>query len=189
MPRSALLLDRDGTLIEDPGYLADPALVRLIPGAAEALRRLQGRFALVVVSNQSGVGRGLIAPEQAGAVHERFVEELAAHDVRLAGSYYCPHGPDEDCACRKPRTGMLDQAARELDLDLPASWMVGDKESDVQAGAAAGAMTIRLGPGPSGADHVASDWRAIEDLLAGAVDSPPSRSSRGRTHSPKEASE
>ena len=158
-------MDRDGTLIEDPGYLSDPDGVRLLPGAAEALVGLQERFALVIVSNQSGVGRGLISPRQASAVHERLVAELASHGIRLAGAYYCPHRPDEGCDCRKPRTGMLRQAADELDLDLPGSWMIGDKETDVQAGAAVGASTIRFGAGDSDATAVARSWAEVVAIL------------------------
>src|SRR3954454_17648755 len=161
-------MDRDGTLIEDPGYLSDPDGVRLLPGVAEALLGLQERFALGIVSNQSGVGRGLISPRQASDVHERLAAELPSHGVRLAGAYYCPHRPDEGCDCRKPRTAMLRQAADELDLDLPGSWMIGDKESDVQAGAAVGTSTIRFGPGSSDATAVARSWAEVVAFLGGS---------------------
>src|SRR5439155_11509676 len=106
--RAAVLLDRDGTLIEDAGYPRDPQRVRLLPGAAGALRALRAAgLALAVVSNQSGVGRGLVRPEEALAVHHRAEEALAAGGVRLAGAHYCPHAPQDGCACRKPSPGLL----------------------------------------------------------------------------------
>lgn len=139
----ALLLDRDGTIIWDPGYLSDPALVRLLPGAAEAMKRFQDAgWLLVVVSNQSGIARGKYGRAELEAVHARMVALLAEGGVRLDGAYYCEHGPDDGCACRKPRPGMLEQAARELGFDLSASLMVGDKPSDVEAAVAAGARGI-----------------------------------------------
>jgi histidinol-phosphate phosphatase family protein len=136
--RPALFLDRDGTLIVDVGYPRDPALVELVPGAAEALRELQRDRALVVISNQSGIARGKITPAEAAAVHARFVEVFANEGVTFAGFYYCPHGPDDGCPCRKPAPGLIEDAARELGLDVAASVMIGDKPSDLEAGRAAG---------------------------------------------------
>jgi D-glycero-D-manno-heptose 1,7-bisphosphate phosphatase len=147
MARRALFLDRDGTLIVDVGYPRDPEAVELVDGAADALRALQQGWALVVISNQSGIGRGLISEQQATAVHERFVARFAALGVRFAGFYYCPHAPDAGCACRKPAPGLLRDAAAELGLDLARSVMIGDKASDIEAGRAAGcAYVVRLGP-------------------------------------------
>lgn len=143
----ALLLDRDGTLIVDVGYPRDPALVEPLPGAIDALRELGQRFALVIVSNQSGIGRGLITEAEARAVHDRVVAVFAAGGVRFAGAYYCPHAPDAGCPCRKPLPGLVHDAARELDLDLAASVLVGDKPSDLEAGRAAGVgQLVQLGP-------------------------------------------
>lgn len=145
MGRPALFLDRDGTLIVDVGYPRDPALVELVPGAAEALRELQRDHALVVISNQSGLARGIISEAEAAAVHERFVALFADAGVTFAGCYYCPHGPDNGCRCRKPAPGLIEDAARELGLDVACSVMIGDKESDLEAGRAAGcASVIRL---------------------------------------------
>src|SRR5215210_2961714 len=106
-----LFLDRDGTLMEDVGYPNDPAAVRLLPGAADAVRELVGfGYVPAVVSNQSGLARGLITPDQADAVHRRFVELFEeASGVRLP-AYYCPHGPDDGCDCRKPKTALLCRA-------------------------------------------------------------------------------
>src|SRR3954471_12904064 len=102
MPRRALFLDRDGTLIVDVGYPREPERVELIAGAAEALAELQKSWALVVISNQSGVGRGMITEAEAASVHARFVDLFAQAGITFAGSYYCPHTPDAHCRCRKP---------------------------------------------------------------------------------------
>ena len=134
----ALFLDRDGTLIVDVGYPRDPALVELLPSAADMLRDLQQTFTLIIISNQSGIGRGLITEAEAAAVHARVIELFAAEGVTFAGSYYCPHAPDAACRCRKPAPGLLEDAAHEHGIDLARSIMIGDKPSDVAAGRAAG---------------------------------------------------
>ncbi|MGE0867984.1 MAG: D-glycero-alpha-D-manno-heptose-1,7-bisphosphate 7-phosphatase [Kofleriaceae bacterium] len=139
--KRALFLDRDGTLIVDVGYPRDPERVALIPGVTEALRMLQQRFALIIVSNQSGVTRGKLTRAEADAVHARVIGLFGTEGISFAGSYYCWHGPDEGCPCRKPRPGMLLDAARTLGVDLACSVMVGDKLSDVEAGRAAGCQT------------------------------------------------
>jgi len=149
MPRRALFLDRDGTLITDVGYPRDPDQVEIIAGAIEALRVLQRDWALVVISNQSGIGRGLITEAEARAVHERFLAQFAAAGVAFAGSYYCPHAPDAACRCRKPAPGLLHDAARDLDLDLAASVMIGDKPSDLEAGRAAGCAVLAYSTWPA----------------------------------------
>jgi D-glycero-D-manno-heptose 1,7-bisphosphate phosphatase len=147
MTNRAVFLDRDGTLMVDTGYPRDPAEVRLLPGATVALTRLKEHgFRLVVVSNQSGIARGLVTQEEARAVHDRFVGCLAAQGVVLDGVYYCPHGPDGSCDCRKPRPGLLKRAAEELGLDLERSFAVGDLPRDVEAGVAAGCRAFLLRP-------------------------------------------
>lgn len=139
----ALFMDRDGTVMVDVGYPRSPDEVELLPGAPETLARLQALgLKLVVVSNQSGVGRGLVSAEEAIAVHERFVDELRAHGIELDGVYYCPHAPSDGCRCRKPSPELIERAARELDLELGGSFMIGDKESDLEAGRRAGCLTI-----------------------------------------------
>jgi histidinol-phosphate phosphatase family protein len=171
--RRALLLDRDGTLISDPGYLSDPEQVALLPNAAAALAALAQRgYLLVVVSNQSGVARGLITPQQAREVHRRFVAVLAQAGVTLDASYYCPHAPDAGCRCRKPQPGLLLDAAREHGIDLPHSIMIGDSARDVGAGRAVGAFTILLRHGETAAsettaDAVASGWDEVCDIVPG----------------------
>ena len=139
--RRAAFLDRDGTLIADPGYLGDPAGVVLLPGAATALTQLRAAgFMTVVVSNQSGVARGYFDTSAVQAVNRRMAELLQAADAgaEIDAFYFCPHGPGDGCSCRKPRPGMFLQAARELGLDLSGSVCFGDSERDVLAGIAAG---------------------------------------------------
>ena len=137
--RRAVFLDRDGTINEEVGYLDDPEHLYLIPGAAEAIRLLnEAGILVIVVSNQAGVGRGYFPVETVEAIHE----QLAKHHARLDAIYYCPHHPSEGCDCRKPKTGMLWQAAREHGVDLARAIMVGDKVSDLEAGHRAGCRTV-----------------------------------------------
>lgn len=156
-PRRALLLDRDGTLIVDVGYPRAPAAVAPLAGAIDALRELQREFALVIVSNQSGIGRGLITAGEARAVHDRVLELFAAGGVAFAGAYYCPHRPDDGCRCRKPAPGLLLDAARDLGIDLATSIMIGDRSSDLAAGRAAGCAH---------ALDVAAGWAATARVVA-----------------------
>lgn len=171
MSRRALFVDRDGTLIADAGYPRDPALVEPLPGAIDALRELQGSFSLVIISNQSGIGRGLITEAEARAVHDRVIDVFARAGVRFAGAYYCAHAPGAGCPCRKPAPGLLVDAARELGLDLASSIMLGDKASDVAAGHAAGCRhTIRFGPDDDSSDvddgsQRCDDWAAVARFL------------------------
>lgn len=154
MGSKAIFLDRDGTIIEDRGYIRDPADVALLPGAGEAIRKLADAGNLiVVVSNQSGVARGLFDEAALDRVHRRMEELLRKHHAPLHGVYYCPFldGPEavvesyrQDSPMRKPGAGMLQKAAQELDIDLSRSWMIGDSPTDVQAGAHAGCGTILI---------------------------------------------
>lgn len=170
--KRALFLDRDGTIIEDRGYMHDPALVQLLPGAAVALRTMaQAGWELVVVSNQSGVGRGLITACEMDAVQNRFLELLRTAGVSVAASYFCVHRPDENCRCRKPSTFHVEEAAREHGLDLSRSWMIGDRRSDILCGKNAGCRTMwllnPLFPLVDGlADFVAKDWSEAGAILA-----------------------
>lgn len=170
--RRYVLLDRDGTINIDRDYLADPDLVELMPGAAEGLRRLASRgLGLVVITNQSGVARGLIRPEQLEIVHHRLVELLAAEGIELAGIYACPHGPDEACRCRKPAVGLVEQAARELGFDPRQAFVVGDKASDIELGQRLAATTVLVrtgyGAATEQARRIEPDY-VVDDLLAAA---------------------
>jgi histidinol-phosphate phosphatase family protein len=150
MSRPACFLDRDGTLTEERGYARTAEEILLLPGAAAAVRLLNERgVAAVVVTNQSGVGRGYFTLEDLAAQHEKLRALLAAEDATLDGIYACPHHPDAECDCRKPQTALIQLAARELDLDLGRSWMVGDREEDLMLGerGAAGGILVRSGYG------------------------------------------
>ena len=131
----AVFLDRDGTIVEEVEFLHDPALVRLIPGAAQAIRRLNdARWPVVMVSNQSGIARGLYTVHDFFAVQRRIDELLRAGGAQLDGVFFCPHHPDftGPCDCRKPGTRLFHDAATQLrDIDLEHSWFVGDRISDV----------------------------------------------------------
>ena len=125
---------------------------------------LPADVALVIVTNQSGLARGLVTPAEAAAVQAEVERQFAAAGVRFAGVYVCPHGPDDGCRCRKPAPGMLRDAARDLGLDLARSLMIGDKAADVEAGQAAGCAALRFGPaaGPGGV----TDWAAARPRIA-----------------------
>lgn len=186
---TAAFLDRDGTIIEDVGYLADPAGIRLIPGALEALRLLRGAgYRLILVTNQAGVARGLMTEADVRRVNARLLEILAAEGIDFEAVHYCPHHPEHgppeyrrECDCRKPGPGMVRRAAAELGLDPARSVIIGDHLSD--AGVAAGFPGMRgilllTGHGPGQQeklergeaeppDHVAADiLAAVRWLLA-----------------------
>jgi D,D-heptose 1,7-bisphosphate phosphatase len=199
--RPAVFLDRDGTVIEQVHYLGDPARVRLLPGAASALRRLRDAgYALVVITNQSAIGRGWLTVEQYGLVNDEMVRQLAAEGVTLDGVYYCPEVPttDEDRLAithgdRKPGPGMLLRAGRELGLDLSTSWMIGDMISDVLAGINAGCKGSLLvetgkkfndGDAPPDLDlTIVADLPAAADLILGSTDD---RTLKGDFETPKD---
>ena len=148
--RPALFLDRDGTLIYDRHYLADAARVELLPGVAAALRRFRrAGYALVVVSNQSGIARGYFDVDAYRRVERRLDELLAAEGVTLDASYFCPHHPDftGPCACRKPGVRLFHEAAETLGIDLGRSVFAGDRLSDVEPGVLLGGTAILLRTG------------------------------------------
>ncbi len=178
--RPAIFLDRDGTLIEDSGYVCDWARVRLLPGVAPALARLrQAGFLLVVVTNQSAVARGLCSEEQVGEIHRQLAAELAGQGAAIDAFYYCPFHPEgsvpayrKDHPWRKPAPGMLLAAAADLDLDLKASIMIGDSPRDVEAGNTCGCRTVLLAekpppPGLSPAGLVVPDLPTAVRILLG----------------------
>jgi D-glycero-D-manno-heptose 1,7-bisphosphate phosphatase len=162
-----VLLDRDGTLIFDPGYIHEPEKVRLLEGVREALDRLEAAgYLLIIVSNQSGIGRGYYGVGDFDAVNARLAE-LAGD--RFRGIYFCPHVPGAGCPCRKPGTELLTRAAADHDLNLSACWMVGDRESDVLAGLAAGCRVVMLGDrdAPAGVPRAEGLPGAVDIILSG----------------------
>jgi len=152
MSNRAVFLDRDGTLNEDPGYLGDAEKVVLFPHAGEVLSRLKNEFGylLIVVSNQSGIGRGKITVEQVDAVNARINLLLKEFKVSISKFYYCPHHPDEGCSCRKPLPGMIEQAVMEFDIDPSKSFIIGDSINDIKCGKAAGVKQILVLSGQGG---------------------------------------
>ena len=151
----AIFLDKDGTLVEDVPYNVNPALIELTWQAGHGLQLLkQMGYALVVVSNQSGVAKGLFTETALEPVQHRLAERLAQYGVALDGFYYCPHSPDGvvsryaiSCTCRKPMPGLLYRAAYEHGIDLSRSWMIGDILNDVEAGRRAGCRTVLIDNG------------------------------------------
>jgi len=152
MSNKAIFLDRDDTLIEDPGYLSDPGQVKLLGGVPKALTQLKDMgYKLVVVTNQSAVARGIITEKVLRKIHDRLERLLAEKDAYLDAIYYCPYHPEgnvakfrKDSDCRKPNPGMLLTAADELDIDLGESWMIGNAPHDIEAGLRAGCKTILI---------------------------------------------
>jgi histidinol-phosphate phosphatase family protein len=146
--RRFVALDRDGTLIVERHYLADPAGVQLVAGAGASLRHLSGLgCGLVVVTNQSGIGRGFFSPRQVELVHRRLRGLLEAEGVQLDGIYVCPHAPADGCACRKPGVALMERAASELGFDPREAFVVGDKECDIEMGKRVGATTLLVRTG------------------------------------------
>jgi D-glycero-D-manno-heptose 1,7-bisphosphate phosphatase len=177
--RPVVFIDKDGTLIEDLPYNVDPARVRFLPGAREAVRLLgDAGLDLVVVTNQSGVARGYFDETDLTRLEKHLDREVAALGGRLVGFYACPHLPEGtveayavECSCRKPAPGLIHRAAEELGADPHRSWFIGDTWMDVAAGAAAGCRTILVGPEyrdrPGHPPGVVPD-AAVPDLLAAA---------------------
>ena len=149
----AVFFDRDGTLNEDPGYLGDPNLVKLFPGTGEALSTLKNKlhFKLIVISNQSGISRGLLSKEMVDSVNYKINELLSVFNVSIDKFYYCPAHPEfsneDDCRCRKPSPELVFQAAKELEIELSGSYFVGDAVTDIECGINAGLKTILVKTG------------------------------------------
>ncbi len=167
--RRAVFFDRDGTLMEEVHYCADPAKVRAFPGAAGALARLRAAGYLnIVITNQSGIGRGMLTVADYEAVNAELFRQLGGG---IDGAYFCPDAPDRTTPRRKPGTGMVEEAARDFDLDLSASWFVGDKDIDIQCGRAAGCRTVLVltgygaGHREAGADFVVEGVAEAADLV------------------------
>ena len=182
MSNKAIFLDRDNTIIEDPGYINNPDQVKLIEGVTEPLSELKAMgYKLVVVSNQSAVARGIVTEEALGQIHKRLEQLLAEKGVLLDRIYYCPYYIDgvipkyrKDSDWRKPSPGMLLAAGKDMDIDLKESWMVGDSPSDIEAGARAGCRTIMLAgrtheqkikPGEPGPDYRAVNLKEVVNII------------------------
>lgn len=190
LKKIAVFLDRDGTINEDSGYVSKPAEVVLIKGAVEAVRALNSMdVPVIVITNQSGVGRGYFTEDELKAVNKRLIKLLNDGGARIDGLYYCVHLPDDDCGCRKPKPGLITKAASDLGIDPRLSYVIGDKASDAGLARNAGAKAVMVLTGHGRkdvqtlldapdfvADDIASavEW-VIEDMKAGK--------NRGRTTS------
>jgi len=170
----AVFLDRDGVInVKAPEgqYITRWEEFHFLPGVADAIARLnEARFSVIVVSNQRGVGKGCMTIDALEEIHRRMIEQLAASNVRIDAIYYCPHGADARCTCRKPAPGMLLQAAEDHRLDLRNSWIVGDSDSDILAGKNAGCRTVRIARHDA-ATEVLSDltFRSVTDAVTAIV--------------------
>jgi histidinol-phosphate phosphatase family domain/HAD-superfamily hydrolase, subfamily IIIA len=179
-PRPAAFLDRDGTIIRDASYIGDPRDVELLPGAADAIRRLNEReIAVIVVTNQSGIARGLFGVEEYNAVRRRLADLLATHGARIDASYMCPHHPDVTgpCDCRKPGLAMYRQAIAEHQLAGEHSLFAGDRWRDVEPAGALGGVGILIDAESTppedrdrarrmGVEHVGSLGEAVDRFFA-----------------------
>ncbi len=178
MKREAVFLDRDGTIIEDSGYVDNPDKVKLIPRAAEAIRKLnKAGYLIVIASNQSGVARGLFDEATLSAVHHRMEELLHKEGATIDGAYYCPFLAGGEAVVekyrresdlRKPRPGLLLQAGQEMHIDMRASWMIGDAPRDVEAGKAAGCRTVLIDPREQHTDDKSQPTHRADNLLQAA---------------------
>ena len=167
-----VLLDRDGTINEEIGYVLHPDELRLLPGVAQALHELQDLgLGLVVLTNQSPIGRGMLSAAELDAIHDRLRELLAEEGVMLDGIEVCPHRPDEGCACRKPGTLMAERAAETFGFDPAEGWMVGDHAGDMRLGRAVGARTylVLTGHGEEEIERTGGDADYIVDDFAEAA--------------------
>jgi len=170
--RAAVFLDRDGTLIVEKHYLSDPDAVSLETGVGEGLELLARLgHPLIVVSNQSGIGRGMFEARDAERVNDRVAELLRQRGVHIAGWYVCPHVPEDGCGCRKPEPGMALAAARDLDLALEGCFVIGDKRADLELADAIGGLglLVSTGHGRECADWARAQSRPVFDDLGGAA--------------------
>ncbi len=161
MPHKAIFLDRDGTITKDVHYCSHPEDLELLPNAAEAIRLLnEHRYKVVIVTNQSGIGRGYFTEEALAEIHEKMKSELAKEGALVDAIYYCSHHPDENCDCRKPKPKLILQAAKEYHIALDYYFVVGDMQMDIEMGKAVGCQAILIGtPLP------AKDWAIKPDII------------------------
>jgi D-glycero-D-manno-heptose 1,7-bisphosphate phosphatase len=175
--RRAVFLDRDGTICEEVGYMNHISRLHIFPFAPVAIRRLNDAgFPVIVVTNQSGAGRGYFPESLIAEIHDRIRHDLAVSGARIDAFYACPHRAEEGCECRKPHTGMLERAAREHALAIPGSWVVGDRQADVDLAhnARARSIFVLTGYGRGEYEWHARDWphqpEFVAENLAAAVD-------------------
>ena len=165
MTKRAVFLDRDGTMAKDVHYCRRPEDFRLFPNTAKAIKLLSEHgFKVIVITNQSGIARGYFTEEALAQIHEKMKAELAKEGAWIDGIYYCPHHPDDNCNCRKPKPKLVLQAAKEHDIDLKHSFVVGDLSLDIDMGKAVGCKTILLRDSPQEDMSISPDY-IVSDLL------------------------
>jgi histidinol-phosphate phosphatase family protein len=174
LARAAVFLDRDGTINVRPAehdYVRDPDQFAWLPEAVSGMVALaRSGLPLIVVSNQRGVSRGLVSRRTLAAIEARIQDELRGHGAHVSGFYYCVHDLQDRCDCRKPEPGLLLTAARDLDLDLPMSWMVGDTEGDIEAGRRAGCRTVLISGEPHPWATTAATLQLASRLILGQTE-------------------
>lgn len=178
MPK-AVFLDRDGTIVEDVGYMNSPKQIQFIPGAIEAIKKLnEAGYKVVVITNQAGVAKGFITEDMLQTIDKTLQKFILSGGAYLDGLYYCPHHPEhglypykQDCQCRKPKPGLFKKAEQDLNVDLARSWMIGDKATDMEAGKRAGTKTIFVttGKGKNEIDRLKQKPDHITENLSLAV--------------------
>ncbi len=176
MKQRAVFIDRDGTLSEEVGYINHPSRFSLFPYSASAIRHLnENGWLAIVITNQAGVARGYFSEDMIQTVHERMAKELESDNAKLDAIYYCAHHPSVgeppyrlDCDCRKPKPGLISRATEDFDIDLEASWMVGDRYSDIELARNAGlkSLFVLSGYGRGEWEHQRATWIEKPDLIA-----------------------
>jgi histidinol-phosphate phosphatase family protein len=174
----AVFLDRDGTICRDVHYMSRPEQLEILPGVAEGIKLLNNLgVKVVVITNQSGIARGYFTEEDLKRIHERMLDELSKAGARIDAIYYCPHHPNDNCNCRKPKIGLIKKAENDFHLDLRKCFVVGDRKLDVETGRNAGCLTILI-PGPEtengvNADYIVSNMyeaaKTVEKIINGLL--------------------
>ncbi len=166
--QKAVFLDRDGTICEEVNYLSRPEDLKLFPFSAEAVRLLnESDFLVILITNQSGIARGFFDEKTLQKIHSKLKKELAESNAKLDAIYFCPHNQADNCDCRKPKTGMIEQAKQDFSLDIENSWMIGDKVIDVETGFNAKLKTalVLTGYGQSEVEKLKKKPNLIEENL------------------------
>ena len=169
MGNKAIFIDRDGTINIDGPYLDDPDKFEMYPGVGEGVKKLKDDgFKIIVMTNQSGIARGYFTEDVLLSIHKTMAIKLDAFDVKLDGIYYCPHHPDDDCDCRKPNTGLFENAIEEHDIDVNQSYMIGDKILDVCAGQKIGVKTVLILEAHARDEIISTknEWECHSDYVA-----------------------
>jgi histidinol-phosphate phosphatase family protein len=170
MSGKAVFLDRDGTIAMDVHYCSRPEDFELLPTVPEAIGLLNAMgFKVVVITNQSGIARGYFSQETLRRIHNKMEDELRIYRAKVDAVYYCPHHPDEDCDCRKPKAALFKRATKELDIDLSHSFVIGDMQMDIDAGKRLGCKTVLVTTGPSAGSDVINPPDHVTNSLVEAV--------------------